>query len=74
MSHLFLLQIYTEWYILIGFSYNSKLVCFRTISMSFLNLLSQKKHIPVNFQDQKLLETEVIKEKVELKMCHFAIY
>ena len=42
--------------------------------MSFLNLLSQKKLIPVNFQDQKLLETEVIKEKVELKMCHFAIY
>ena len=42
VSHLFLLQIYTEWYILIGFSYNPKPVCFRAISMSFLNLLSQK--------------------------------
>ena len=60
---------------MIGFSYNSKGV--RAISTSFLNLLSQKAY-PVNLQEQRLFETEVIKEKAVIKMpaeTHkFAIY
>ena len=44
-----------------GFSYSSKPVCFRAISMSFLNFLSKKPY-PVNFQGQKLFETEIIKK------------
>ena len=47
------------------------------ILMSFLNFLTQK-HTPVTFQDQRLFETEVIKEKVVFKMSaetqKFAIY
>ena len=35
--------------------------------MSCLTFLSQK-HTPVNFQHQRLFETEVIKEKVVFKM------
>ena len=42
MPHFFLLQIYTKWYIFIVFSYSSKQVGFRSISMSFLKFLSQK--------------------------------
>ena len=49
------------------FSYSLKPVGFRVISMSVLNFLSQK-HTPVNFQDQRMFETEVIKEKVVFKM------
>ena len=45
--------------------------------MSVLKFLSQK-HTPVNFQDQRLFETEVIKEKVVFKMSaeahQFAIF
>ena len=45
--------------------------------MSVLNILSQK-HTPVNYQDQRLFETEVIKEKVVFKMSaeahQFAIF
>ena len=67
MPHLFLLQVYTERYILIGVSYSSKPVGFQGISMSFFNFMSQK-YTPVNFQDQRLVEAAVIKEKVVFKM------
>ena len=67
MPHLFPLQ-----YIL-----NGKPVNLMAILMSFLNFLTQK-HTPVTFQDQRLFETEVIKEKVVFKMSaetqKFAIY
>ena len=56
VSQPFLLKIYTEQYILIGFSYSSKPVDFRVLSMSFLNFLSL-----VSFQGQRLFETEFIK-------------
>ena len=39
VPHLFFLEIYTEWEILIGISYSSKPVGFRAMSMSFLNFL-----------------------------------
>ena len=52
---------------MIGFYYSSKLVNFRPILIPFLNFLSQKKTYPVDFQDQRLFETEVIKEKAYLK-------
>ena len=45
----------------------SQPVYFRATSMSFFNFLSQKTY-PVNFQDQRLFQTEVIKEKVIFKM------
>ena len=38
---LFLVEINTEWEVLIGFSYSSKPVGFRAISMSCLNFLIQ---------------------------------
>ena len=64
MPHLFLLQIYTEWYILIGFSYSSKSVDFSAISISFLNFFEfhfwVKKHSLVNFQDEGLFENKLI--------------
>ena len=45
--------------------------------MSFLNFLSQK-HTSMNFQDQRLFDTEFIKEKKVFKMSaeahQFAIY
>ena len=45
--------------------------------MSFLNFVSQKPTL-VNFQDQRLFETQFIKEKVVFKMSaeaqQFAIY
>ena len=67
MPQFFLLLIYTEREILTGFSYSLKPVGFSVVLMSVLNFLSQK-HAPVNFQDQRLFETEVIKEKVVFKM------
>ena len=67
MPQFFLLLIYTEWEILTGFSYSLKPVGFRVVSMSVLNFLTQK-HPPVNFQDQRFFETEVIKEKVVFEM------
>ena len=48
-----------------GFSCSSKPVVFRAISMSFFNFLSQK-NTQVNFLDQRLFETEVIKENLYL--------
>ena len=60
---------------MIGFSYSSKPVGSGAISMSFLNILSQKTY-PAEFS--KEVSTEVIKEKVVFKMSaeahQFAIY
>ena len=70
VAHLFLLQICSEWQILIRFSYSSKR-CHFLIS-------SVKKHTLVNFQDQRLFKIEVIKENIIIKMSaeehQFAIY
>ena len=52
---------------MIQFSNSWKPVGFREISKSFLNFLSQK-YNQLNFQDQKLYETEAIKENVVFKM------
>ena len=45
VPHLFLLQTYAEWQILIGFSYRSNPAGFGAVSMSFLNFLSQKTYL-----------------------------
>ena len=50
---------------MIGFSYSSKPVGFRAISMPFW-ISWVKKYTPVNFQT--LFETDVIKEKVGFKI------
>ena len=44
VPHLFILQLYTEWQILIGFNYGSKPAGFRAISMTFLNFFRQQKY------------------------------
>ena len=59
------------------FSYGLKPVDFRAISISLLNFLSQKTYLG-KFQNKRLSETEVMKERVIFKMSveahQFAIF
>ena len=77
VPHFFLLKIYAELEILMEFSYILKPVGFCAISMSVW-IYWFKKHTLENFQDQRSFETEVIKEKVVLKISaeahQFAIF
>ena len=61
MPHLFFAQIYTGWYILIGFAHSLIPVSFREILMLFLSFISQKTY-PGEF-----LRPEVILNRIYLR-------
>ena len=69
---------YTEWQILIGFSYSLKPVGFRANSVSFLNFLSQKTYPDEFSRPEGVWNRGYQKKKIVFKMSHkahqFAIF